>query len=306
VATVDSIVVSPQEQLRRERRRRIRERRRKRARDSWYLIRTNPMTMTGFVIVIALIVMAIFAPLVAPYNPNVFDLNHIQQGPSWSHLFGTDQQGRDVFSRVVYGARVSLRIAVIAVGCIAAIGIPLGLIAGTFGGWVDSLIMRLADVFLAFPTLALALAVAATLGGGVQNVIIALAVAGWAWYARLLRGVVLTVRHEAYIEAAQVSGASWPRIMRRSILPNSFAPMLVQMSQDMGFAILLTASLGFLGIGVQIPTPEWGTMINDGYEIFMNAWWVATFPGLAIILAVLGFNLLGDGIRDILDPRTRR
>lgn len=289
-----------------ERRRRVRDRRRRRASDSWHLIRSNPLTMAGFVIVVALAVIAIFAPLIAPDNPNVFDLNHIQTGPSWQHLFGTDQEGRDVFSRVLYGTRVSLRIAAIAVVCIAAIGLPLGLIAGTFGGWVDGLIMRLADVFLAFPTLVLALAIAATLGGGTQNVIIALAVAGWAWYARLIRGVVLTIRLEAYIEAAQVSGASWLRIMRKNILPNSFAPMLVQMSQDMGFAILLTASLGFLGIGVQIPTAEWGTMISDGYEVFMNAWWVATFPGLAILIAVLGFNLIGDGIRDILDPRSRR
>jgi len=294
------------EALLQERRERIRDRRRRRFRDSWYLIRSNPLTMTGFLIVVILIAVAIFAPLVAPYNPNVFDLNHIQQGPTWGHLFGTDQEGRDVFSRVLYGARISLRIASIAVVCIAGIGLPLGLIAGTFGGWVDGLIMRLADVFLAFPTLVLALAIAATLGGGIQNVIIALAVAGWAWYARLLRGVVLTIRHEAYIEAAQVSGASWSRIIRRNILPNSFAPMLVQMSQDMGYAILLTASLGFLGIGVQIPTPEWGTMISDGYDVFMNAWWVATFPGLAIMSAVLGFNLLGDGLRDILDPRSRR
>ena len=289
-----------------ERRRRIRERRRRRLDESWHLLVASPLTLAGMIIVIGLAVIAIFAPLIAPYDPNAPDLLHALQRPSWQHLFGTDQSGRDVLSRVLYGARISLRIGALAVASIAVIGTPLGLIAGTVGGWIDGLIMRVADVFLAFPTLVLALAIAASLGGGMQNVIVALAIAGWPWYARLIRGVVLTVRREAYVDAAQVSGASWLRIVRRHILPNSFAPILVQMSQDMGYAILLSASLGFLGIGVKIPTPEWGTMINDGRDIFMDAWWVGGWPGIAIIVAVLGFNLLGDGIRDILDPRSRR
>jgi peptide/nickel transport system permease protein len=289
-----------------ERRQRIRERRRRRISDSWHLLVSNPLTLVGVAIVGGLAVVATFAPLVAPHDPITPDLAHELAAPSWHHLFGTDESGRDILSRVLYGARISLRIGALAVLSIAAIGVPLGLIAGTLGGWVDGLIMRIADIFLAFPTLVLALAIAASLGGGVQNVIIALAIAGWPWYARLVRGVVLSVRREAYIEAAQLAGASWARIIRRHILPNSFAPVLVQMSQDMGYAILLSASLGFLGIGVKIPTPEWGTMINDGRDVFMDAWWVGTWPGIAIIVAVLGFNLLGDGIRDILDPRSRR
>lgn len=267
---------------------------------------TSPLTLAGLLIVVGLAAVAVLAPLIAPYDPNAPDLSHVLARPSWQHLFGTDQSGRDILSRVLYGARISLRIGALAVTSIAVIGVPLGLIAGTFGGWVDGLIMRVADVFLAFPTLVLALAIAAALGGGMQNVIIALAVAGWPWYARLVRGVVLGVRREAYIEAAQLSGASWRKIIVRHILPNSFAPVLVQISQDMGYAILLSASLGFLGIGVKIPTPEWGTMINDGRDVFIDAWWVGSWPGIAIIVAVLGFNLLGDGIRDVLDPQARR
>jgi peptide/nickel transport system permease protein len=288
-----------------ERRLRVRERRRRRASDARHLVMSSPLTLAGLIIVVGLAVVAIFAPLIAPYDPIVPDLGHALEAPSWHHLFGTDQSGRDVLSRVLYGARISLRIGAFAVLSIAIIGVPLGLIAGTFGGWIDGIIMRLADVFLAFPTLVLALAIAAALGGGLENVIVALAIAGWPWYARLVRGVVLGVRREAYIEAAQVAGAPWRKIIVRHIFPNSFAPILVQMSQDMGYAILLSASLGFLGIGVKIPTPEWGTMINDGRNVFMDAWWVGSWPGIAIIVAVLGFNLLGDGIRDILDPRTR-
>jgi peptide/nickel transport system permease protein len=289
-----------------ERRARVRARRARRARESWQLLRANPLTLFGLGLVLVLAVAAIFAPLLTPYDPTKPDILHALRSPTLSHPFGTDEAGRDVLTRVLYGARISLRIGAIAVAVIAALGVTLGLIAGSVGGWVDALIMRLADVFLAFPTLVLALAIATSLGGGMQNVIIAVAIAGWPWYARLVRSVVLAVRHEGYVEAARVSGASPARVIVRHILPNSIGPVIVQASQDLGFTILLAASLGFLGVGVKIPTPEWGTMINDGRDVFLNAWWVAGFPGLAIALAVLAFNLAGDGLRDVLDPRSRR
>jgi len=284
----------------------VRARRARRRRESVALLRRNPLTLFGLALVALLVVVALLAPLLTPYDPIEPDLLHQLAAPSWSHPFGTDEAGRDVLARVLYGARISLRIGIIAVAAIMVIGVALGLLAGTLGGVVDSLIMRVADVFLAFPTLVLALAIAASLGGGMQNVIIAVAIAGWPWYARLVRSVVLSVRQEGYVEAARVGGASWPRVIRRHILPNSIGPVIVQASQDLGYTILLAASLGFLGVGVKIPDPEWGTMINDGRDVFMSQWWVAGFPGLAIALAVLAFNLAGDGLRDLLDPRSRR
>lgn len=289
-----------------ERRRFVRARRRQRLHDSWYVLSHNPLTLVGVVLVLLLAAVAVLAPVIAPHDPLAQNAVAALEGPSRSHLFGTDETGRDIFSRVLYGAAISLRIGILAVVTIMLVGVPLGLIAGSVGGWVDGVIMRLADVFLAFPTLVLALAIATSLGGGMQNVIVAVAVAGWPWYARLIRGAVLSIRGEAYIDAARLAGASWLRIVWRHILPNSFGPIIVQASQDMGYTILLAASLGFLGIGVKIPTPEWGTMINDGRDVFLDAWWVSVFPGLAIVVAVLAFNLLGDGLRDIFDPRARR
>lgn len=289
-----------------ERRRLVRRRRSQRLRDTWYALSRNPLTLAGLAIAALLVLMAIAAPFLAPYDPIAPDPSNSLQGPSGAHLFGTDEYGRDVFSRVLHGAGISLRIGLLAVAAIALIGIPLGLIAGSAGGRVDTLVMRSADVFLAFPTLVLAMAIATTLGGGMQNVIIAMAIAGWPWYARLVRGVVLEVRRQAYVDAARLAGASWPRIVWRHILPNSFGPIVVQASQDIGFTILLAAGLGFIGIGVKIPTPEWGTMVSDGRDVFMDAWWVSGFPGLAIVLAVLAFNMIGDGLSDVFDPRSRR
>lgn len=289
-----------------DRREAVRERRRRRLRSGIHVVASNPLTLLGFVVVSGLVVVAVFGPFFAPHNPVEIDVNHPLLPPSGDHWFGTDAAGRDILSRVIYGTRISLRIGLLAVGAIMLAGVPLGLVAGTVGGWVDALIMRVADVFLAFPTLVLALAIATALGGGMQNVIVAVAIAGWPWYARLVRSVVLSVRQDGYIEAALLAGASWPRIVRRHILPNSFGPVIVQASQDMGYTILLAASLGFIGVGVKIPTPEWGAMINDGRDVFMDQWWVACFPGLAIVVTVLAFSLLGDGIRDILDPKLRR
>lgn len=289
-----------------ERRRLVHERRSRRVRESWQLVRHNPLSLLGLVLVLLLIVIALIGPFLSPYNPVKPDILNSLQPPSLEHPFGTDTAGRDVLSRILSGAAISLRIGISAVAVIAVIGTIIGLIAGSIGGIVDAVIMRVADMFLAFPTLVLALAIAATLGGGLENVVIAVAVAGWPWYARLVRSMVISVKHEGYVEAARLGGSSWARVARRHILPNSISPVIVQASQDVGFVILLAASLGFLGIGVTLPTPEWGAMINDGRDVFFSAWWVAAFPGLAIVVAVLAFNLAGDGLRDILDPRGRR
>ena len=289
-----------------DRREAIRARRRRRVRSAIHVVVSNPLTLIGFLIVAGLVVIAVIGPSISPYDPIEIDVNNPLLPPSSEHWFGTDTAGRDILSRVLYGTRISLRIGALAVGTIMLGGVPLGLVAGTIGGGGDAGIMRVADVFLAFPTLVLALAIATALGGGMQNVIVAVAIAGWPWYARLVRSVVLSVRRDGYVEAALLSGASWPRIVRRHIFPNSFGPVIVQASQDMGYTILLAASLGFIGVGVKIPTPEWGAMINDGRSVFMDQWWVAGFPGLAIIVTVLAFSLLGDGVRDILDPKLRR
>ncbi|MCZ7663750.1 MAG: ABC transporter permease [Thermoleophilia bacterium] len=287
------------------RKRYARERRMKRLKFSWYLLRRNPLTITGLIIVLGLVLVALLAPLIAPHDPVKLDMLNSLQPPSSKHWLGTDEVGRDILSRIIHGAGISLRVGILAVLSITVLGVPIGLVAGTFGGWVDTLIMRVADIFLAFPQLVLALAIATALGGGMQNVIIALAIAGWPWYARLVRGLVLSVRQEAFIEAARVSGSSWRRVMLRHVMPNSMGPVIVQASMDMGYTILLAASLGFLGIGVKVPTPEWGLMINAGRPYFMDQWWVAGFPGIAILVSVLGFNMLGDGLRDLVDPRSR-
>lgn len=287
-------------------RQRIRERRRRRSRELWYTLKSNPLSLVGFGLVLLLILVAIFGPLLSPYDPVKPNVLETLLPPSLEHPFGTDHAGRDILSRVMHGAGISLRIGVTAVAVIAVVGTTIGVIAGTIGGVFDAVVLRIADVFLAFPTLVLALAIAATLGGGLENVVVAVAIAGWPWYARLIRSVVIETRRESYIDAARIGGSSWPRIIRRHILPNSVAPIVVQASQDLGFVILLAASLGFLGVGVPLPTPEWGAMINDGRNVFLNAPWVAAFPGLAIVFAVIAFNLAGDGLRDVLDPRGRR
>jgi len=282
-----------------------REWRRKQFRRIILIITNSPLTITGFCIVLGLVVIAIIAPFIAPYDPLAIDLLHELKPPSLTYPFGTDDLGRDVFSRTLYGARISLRVGFVALLFILAIGIPLGAISGYFGGKVDTLTMRLGDVFLAFPNLVLALAISAALGGGIQNVMIAVAVPAWPWYARLVRGVTLSAKEEEYIQAAHALGQSPFRIIFRHILPNCIGPIIVQASQSMGFTILTAASLGFIGIGAQPPSPEWGLMVSTGRIYFMDEWWVATFPGLAILITVLGFSLMGDGLRDILDPTMR-
>ena len=265
----------------------------------------NPLSVAGLIIIGTLIGLAIVAPLVAPYDPTKTDVVNRLAPPSGAHWFGTDALGRDILSRVIYGSRVSLRIALLAAVIATAIGVPLGIVSGYFRGRTDDLLMRLTDMFMAFPSLILAMAIAAALRPTLENVIIAISLAAWPAYARLARSVTLALREETFVEAARASGATSGRILRRHVLPGVLSPVVIQISLSMGGIILTAAGLGFIGLGAQPPTPEWGVMIAEGRNFITQQWWVSTFPGIAIALVVLGFNLLGDGIRDILDPRLR-
>jgi peptide/nickel transport system permease protein len=252
------------------------------------------------------VVVALAAPLLAPYPADAGTATHpteALQAPGGEHLFGTDQVGRDLFTRVLYGARTSLRIAAVVLLLAALIGVPLGIAAGYFGGWIDDVIMRVTDVFLAFPALLLALALASVLTPSVGNATIAIAVTWWPWYARLARGAAAQIAGRGYIESARALGVSAPRILARHVLPNATTPVLVQMSLDVGGIILTAAALSFLGLGAQDPTPEWGLMVSQGQSYLNTEWWLVVFPGAAIVLAALAFNLLGDGLRQVLDPR---
>jgi len=263
----------------------------------------NPLTLLGVIIVIAVLVTAIFGTILAPHNPDIPDYTALLAPPSAAHPFGTDELGRDVLSRVLTGAKYSVFVALSVLAIGVGVGAAVGLLAGYFGGTVDEALMRLTDVFLAFPALVLAIAVASTLGAGITTTIIALGVVWWPWYARLVRGQVLAIRELTYVEAARVIGSRAPRIMISHILPETLAPIIIQLSLDVGFAILASSSLSFIGLGAQAPTPEWGAMISDAQTYLRDGWWMATFPGLAIMVTALGFNLLGDGLRDFLDPR---
>ena len=226
--------------------------------------------------------------------------------PSTAHPMGTDDLGRDILSRVVHGARTSLLVSVVVVACASILGMLVGLTAGYFGGMADELMMRTTDIFLAFPGLILAMAVAVVLGPGVVPTIVALSIVWWPWYARLARSEALMHKQADFVEAARATGVSTWRILRSHILPNSPSPLIVQATLDMGYAILTTAALSFIGLGVQEPTAEWGAMLNIGRKYLLSAWWFITFPGLAIFITVLAINLAGDGVRDYLDPRTRK
>jgi peptide/nickel transport system permease protein len=260
----------------------------------------------GLVIISGLVLTAIFGRWLVPYDPLAVDLRATLLPPSSSHIFGTDDLGRDVFSRVISGSSISLRISITVVALALTLGTALGITAGFFGGVVSEALMRITDVFLAMPGLVFALFIAAALGPSLYNVVLALCVTWWPWYTRLVRGEVLLVREKQYVEAGRMVGASDLRLIFRHILPNCLSPIIVNASMDMGFVILSAASLGFLGLGAQPPTPEWGVMLSLGRTYLREAWWIATFPGLAILITVLGFNLLGDGLRDILDPKLRR
>ncbi|HKI91243.1 MAG TPA: ABC transporter permease [Gaiellaceae bacterium] len=266
----------------------------------------DPLALVGAVVVAAVMIIALLAPVIAPFPQDAGATVHPLDAllpPSHAHLFGTDEVGRDIFSRVVYGARTSLRISLEVLAIAALVGIPLGAIAGYAGGFIDDTIMRITDIFLAFPALLLALALAFVLGPSVGNAAIAISITWWPWYTRLIRAQASTVASSGYVASARALGVSHARILLRHVLPNSVAPALVQLSLDFGGVILTAAALSYLGLGAQDPTPEWGLMVSQGQSLFTTNWWAVTFPGAAILLTAVGFNLLGDGLRTILDPR---
>jgi peptide/nickel transport system permease protein len=265
----------------------------------------RPGAVVGALVIVAFVLIALFAPVIAPYEPAAMTFTSIEVPPSPGHPFGTDDLGRDVFSRVVHGARISLQVGLIAVGIAMTTGSLLGLLAGFFGGWWDGVIMRAMDVMLAFPGILLALAIVAILGPGLFNTMIAVGVAAIPVYARTARASTLSVLELDYVVAARALGARWPRIAFRYVLPNIAAPIIVLATVGVATAILSAAGLSYLGLGAQPPTPEWGAMLSDARAYLRSAWWIATFPGLAIMLVVMGFNLLGDGLRDVFDPRSR-
>ncbi|HOO11851.1 MAG TPA: ABC transporter permease [Bacillota bacterium] len=276
---------------------------------SLYLLSRNRLTRLSLGVVILLVLTALVAPLIVPYPEHIeTDTNPVDKllPPSGKYFFGTDELGRDIFSRVIYGTRISLQTALIAVGLALLIGIPLGAIAGATGGMVDEVIMRITDIFLSFPPLLLAIAIAAFLGPSLENAMLAIAVSWWPWYTRLIRGQAVSIRERQFVKAAKAIGTPPVRIIFGHIVPNCIAPVIVQASMDIGGVILTIASLSFLGLGAQPPTPEWGLMVSTSRNYFLNAWWYSIFPGLAIFVTVLVFNLLGDGLREILDPKTRK
>jgi peptide/nickel transport system permease protein len=266
----------------------------------------NPLSAAGLFLVLFAVVIAVAAPLIAPVDPIAMAPDLRLAPPSLAHWMGTDDGGRDILSRIIFGTRSSLLTALGILAAASVTGTAIGLTAGYFGGWVDEILMRFTDMFLAFPALVLAMGMAATLGPSLFNAMLATAVVWWPWYARLVRGQALHLKHEAFVEAARVSGASPLRIAFHHILRNCLTPIIVQMSLDIGYAVLTLASLSFIGLGAQPPTPEWGSMVSLGRDYFLDQWWMVTFPGLAIFLSVMAFNLLGDGLQEALSPRLRR
>jgi ABC-type dipeptide/oligopeptide/nickel transport system permease subunit len=262
--------------------------------------------MLGLVLTVALVLIALAAPLIAPFDPNIQDTSRRLEPPSHDHLLGLDDLGRDVLSRIVWGARVSLRVGFSVVFLASIIGITLGAVSGYFGGWTDTIVMRITDILLAFPGILLAIALVAVLGPSLNNVILALSIIGWVGYARLVRGQVLKVREMEYVTAAKALGAKSPRVIVLHVLPNVINPVIVMATLGLAGAILSEASLSFLGLGVQPPTPSWGAMLTAGRRYLGLANHLAIYPGVAIMLAVMGLNFLGDGLIDALDPKYRK
>jgi peptide/nickel transport system permease protein len=265
----------------------------------------NPVSAVGGVVLFAVVALGLFGRMLAPHEANDVDIARMLLPPSWAHPFGTDELGRDIFSRVLIATRVSLQVGAVSVGLALLVGATLGLVAGYFGGWIDAIIMRLMEVVFAFPVMLLAIAIVAVLGPGLSTAMVAIAIVYTPLFARITRASVLGVREEVFIRAARSIGAGPGRILRLHILPNVLAPIIVQTSLSLAFAILSEAALSFLGLGVQPPEPSWGRMLFDGREFLHEAWWMGVFPGLAILMTVLAFNLVGDGLRDALDPRQR-
>lgn len=274
--------------------------------DAWKRLRRNKLAMFGIAIVIFVIIIAIFSPLIAPYDPIERIKEDSLLGPSKTHLFGTDILGRDIFSRVVFGSRISLLVGIVAVGISLMIGLILGALSGYFGEIPDTIIMRFADIFFAFPYILGAIAIMTVLGPGIINIFIAIGILGWASIARIFRGSILSIKNKEYIEAARALGASNFRIITKHIFPNSFAPIIVYGTMTVGTAIIVEAAISFLGLGVQPPTPAWGKMLAESLDYIDIAPWMMFFPGLAILITVLGFVLLGDGLRDAFDPKMKQ
>ncbi|PBB27197.1 D-ala-D-ala transporter subunit [Mesorhizobium sp. WSM4312] len=272
---------------------------------AWRRFSANRLAFVGLLIIIALLVIAALAGVLAPYSPTFGDLKNARLlAPSSGHWFGTDDLGRDILSRILYGSRWTLYVVILVAIIAAPIGLLVGTVAGYAGGWTDAILMRITDVFLAFPKLVLALALVAALGPGIENAVLAIAITSWPPYARIARAETLTVRNSDYIKAVQLMGASPFRIVLRHIMPLCISSLIIRVTLDMAGIILIAAGLGFLGLGAQPPLPEWGTMIASGRRFILDQWWVAGAPGFAILIVSLGFNLLGDGLRDALDPRS--
>ncbi|MBZ6076978.1 ABC transporter permease [Microvirga puerhi] len=272
---------------------------------AWLALRSNPLAMIGLVIIVTFVVLSLAAPWLATHNPGAQDLANRLARPSAAHWFGTDELGRDLYSRILYGGRVTLGMVIAVVVLVAPLGLAIGCIAGYFGGVVDRVLMRVTDVFLAFPRLILALAFVAALKPGVESAVLAIALTAWPPYARLARAETMTVRNSDFIAACRLTGAPSGRIILRHVAPLCVPSLVVRITLDMSSIIITAASLGFLGMGAQPPSPEWGAMIATTKRFIFEQWWVPTIPGIAIFLASLAFNFLGDGLRDVLDPKQR-
>ncbi len=275
------------------------------AQQTYYHLRRNKLAFLGGMLVLGVFVAAIFAPLIAPHDPSRIDIKNILMGPTFQHPFGTDELGRDVLSRMIYGARVSLEVGFVAIGIATLIGILLGAISGYYGGYIDSAIMRAVDIMLSIPTIFLILAVIAILEPSIINIMVVIGLTSWMEPARLVRAEFISIKEREFVTAARALGASDGRIIFRHILPNGLSPILVSATMGIGGAVLIESALSFLGLGVQPPTPSWGSLLSSGKDNIEIAWWLSAFPGLAILVTVLGYNLLGEGIRDALDPRQR-
>ena len=273
---------------------------------AWGRLAQEPLGLVGFIILGLLVVVAIFAPWLAPYNPAIQNLSNALQPPSWAHWAGTDEFGRDILSRLIHGARITIQTVMSVTLIIGPIGLVIGVVAGFFGGRVDAILMRITDIVLSFPSLVLALAFAAALGAGLNTAIIAISLTAWPPIARLARAEALVVRNADYVAAARLYGASPMRLLFLYIAPMCIPSVVVRLTLNMAGIILTAAALGFLGLGAQPPAPEWGAMISSGRKFMLDYWWVAVMPGLAILVTSLAFNIVGDALRDILDPRHAR
>jgi peptide/nickel transport system permease protein len=272
----------------------------------WQRLKRNPLAMAGVCVVAALFALSLLAPLIAPYEPNGINAWTVLSPPSWQHWFGTDELGRDVLSRIIFGARISLKVGFVAVGIAVSIGTVVGLVSGYYSGVVDTVMMRFVDIMLCFPTFFLILAVITVREPSIWNIMIVIGLTGWMGVSRLVRAETLSIREMDYILAARCIGCSDLRIIFRHILPNAVSPVLVSASLGVAGAILTESALSFLGIGVLPPTPSWGNILTSGKDYIEFAWWLSLFPGLSILVTVLAYNLLGEGIRDALDPRVKR